>query len=113
LAGTSDAAAVGETSKAESIGASGMVALDFGPAPGTNIASALVTGQTGILSTSPAEAWIQGTDYTSDHNAYEHYMMPQSVAVSVTAVSSGVGFTVTGVTQLRLTGQVVCRWAWN
>jgi hypothetical protein len=95
------------------MGATGTATLNFGAAPGTNTATATVTGQTGILSNSVAEAWFMGVDSTADHNAYEHMIMPLAVTLSVTSVSSGSGFVISASTQLRLTGQVSCRWVWN
>ena len=37
----------------------GTATLDFGAHPGSNEASVAVTGQTSILTTSKAEAWIR------------------------------------------------------
>jgi hypothetical protein len=91
----------------------GTAVLNFGAAPGTNTATVAVTGQTGIVSGSAAEAWFMGVDSTADHNAYEHTIMPLAVALPVTAITPGVGFTITALTQLRLTGQIAVRWVWN
>jgi hypothetical protein len=95
------------------MGATGTVTLNFGSAPGTNTATAVVTGQTGVIAGSDVEAWIMGSDSTADHNAYEHMVMTLEVHPTITAVTAGAGFTVTAITQLRLTGQVACRWVWN
>jgi hypothetical protein len=98
---------------ASGAGPSNRLLIDFGAAPGTNIASAAVTGQTGIVSGSAVEAWIMANDSTADHNAYEHALMPQAVKLTATSITAGTGFTITAVTMLRLTGRIACRWVWH
>jgi hypothetical protein len=88
----------------------GTATLDFGSAPGTNIVSIAVTGQTGIAGTDHVEAWMMGTSTTATHNAYEHMLAP--IKLSVTAISAGTGFTVTGISEYRLTGTFLVHWVW-
>jgi hypothetical protein len=92
----------------------GEAQINFGSAPGTNTATATITGQTKILSTSSINLWIQGTDSTVDHNAAEHtFVLPEYVTLTATAIVPGVSFTVTGVTTLNLTGNIAFRWSWR
>jgi hypothetical protein len=95
------------------MGAQGAATIDFGAAPGTNLASVTVTGQAGVVSGSAVEAWIMGSDSTASHTAYEHMMMAREVEVTPTVISAGSGFVLTALTQLRLTGLVAVRWVWN
>lgn len=95
------------------MGATGTATLDFGAAPGTNIASVTVTGQADIVAGSMVETWIMGNASTADHNAYEHMIMAKAVEVTPTAVTAGAGFVLTGLTELRLRGTVVVRWVWE
>ena len=88
----------------------GTAIIDFGAAPGTNIVSVNVTGQTGILTTSYVMCWINGDDSTASHNAYEHMLSP--IKVNASAISSGVGFTINAITDLRLTGTFSVRYSW-
>lgn len=91
----------------------GSTLLDFGAAPGTNVATVDVTGQTGILGSSNVECWIQGSDHSDDHNAYEHALAPQLFSVLPTTITPGVGFTIQGtsLTQ-RISGNWSVRWVW-
>lgn len=89
----------------------GTTVLDFGAAPGGNVASAAVTGQSGILSGSRVRAWIMGSN--ADHNAYEHQtVLPLKVAVTASEIVAGTGFTIYGTTDMRLTGDVSVAWEW-
>lgn len=91
----------------------GTSTLDFGSAPGTNIATVAVTGQAEIPADAYIEAWFQG-DSTADHNAYEHlYVFPQRVGLVCGDIVAGTGFTVHAETELRLTGTIKCRWVWS
>jgi hypothetical protein len=81
------------------------------PFPGTNRTTMTVTGQAGITPTSHVEAWIQGTDSTADHNAYEHSMVP--VVVRPENIVNAVGFDITCTSELRLTGTWKVHWVWN
>lgn len=90
------------------------VTLNFGAAPGTNTATATVTGQTGITTAAYVEGFWQGNDSTAAHNAYEHkHILPARVGLSADAIVNNVGFDITAVTELRLTDTVKCRVAWN
>lgn len=90
--------------------ATGISTLDFGAVPGTNIASVTVTGQTGITSNSHAEAWMMA-DSTDDHNAVEHQVAP--IKITCGSIVADTGFTITGVTDWRLTGTFKVHWVWS
>jgi hypothetical protein len=88
----------------------GNVTLDFGAAPGTNIATATVTGQTTISATSGVEAYLMGIDTTATHNAVEHSLVP--INLSCISITAGTGFTIQGASEWRLTGTFKVRWVW-
>ena len=91
--------------------AQGTVVLDFGSAPGTNIVTAVVSSAT-ISASSKVEIYMMGTDSTTDHNAYEHSILPLELALSCISITAGVGFTAQAATTLRLTGTFTARWVW-
>jgi hypothetical protein len=91
----------------------GTATINFGAAPGTNIATLVVIGQTAITSTARIKVWFQGGS-TADFNEYEHlYILPGSVELSAATIVNGVGFTIYAKTQLRIRGNIVCRWEWS
>jgi hypothetical protein len=94
-------------------GASGTATLDFGSTPGTNYVTVAVTGQTTIASNSHIRAWIQGTDSTATHNAFEHTLLPLYVNINTSDVIAGTGFTINAITELRLSGTISVRWQWT
>jgi hypothetical protein len=69
--------------------------LDFGAFPGASHATLVITGQTGILSTSLVGAWLFPDD-TADHLAEEHLLEPLMVLVPKTSIVVGTGFTIHG-----------------
>lgn len=89
--------------------ATGFTTLDFGAAPGGNVATIAVTGQASIVSGSIAEAFMMG-DSTVHHNADEHALVP--LKLSCSAVVAATGFTITAVSDWRLTGTFKVRWVW-
>ncbi len=92
---------------------SGTATLNFGAAPGGQLATVAVTGQTGLLSGSNIRVWIQG-EASADHSEYEHTrVLSREIGLSVDTITAGVGFTIVGVTELQLTGTVAVRWQWD
>ena len=91
-------------------GSSGTATLNFGSAPGTNVVSVAVTGQTPFLSSSRITLWMSGDDSTATHNGYEHMVVP--IRLNATGIVAGVGFTVNGITDWRLDGTFTVRWSW-
>lgn len=61
------------------MGANGQTSINFGAYPGANVASVDVTGQTGFVTTSAVEAYIQ-PKATADHSADEHRIEEISIA---------------------------------
>lgn len=91
----------------------GEAVLSFGTAPGTNIVETEVTGQTDIPAGAYVEAWFMG-DNTSDHNSYEHArILPLKVSLAAENVVAGVGFTLVAASEMRITGDVKCRYVWS
>lgn len=88
----------------------GIATLNFGAAPGTNLTTVTVTGQTNILSTSTVSIFIMA-DSTVSHNAIEHQLIPIKLSSSIPI--NGTGFIITGISDWRLTGTFSVRWAWN
>jgi hypothetical protein len=94
-------------------GTMGTATLDFGAAPGGNVAVATVTGQAAILGTAKIKTWLQG-DTSADFNAYEHaYVLPSAVGLAAANIVPGTGFDIVAATELRLAGEVTCRWEWS
>lgn len=91
----------------------GAATLDFGSAPGTNVVIATVTGQTEIVAGSSVKAWVTA-QATADHNAYEHAVIfPARIGLACGDIIEGVGFSIYASTELRLTGDVACKWEWS
>jgi hypothetical protein len=91
--------------------ANGAAVLDFGAAPGTNTAETVVL--TAIPAGASVRAWFQ-SEGNADHNEIEHRLIfPSRVGLTCGAITDGVGFTVYAETELRLTGDVTCRWQWS
>lgn len=90
----------------------GTVTFNFGAAPGTNLVTTAVTGQTSIGSGSKVEIYMMGTDSTATHNAYEHAILPLDLALSCTSITAGTGFTAQAATTQRLTGTIQARFVW-
>lgn len=97
------------------MGAQGTATVNFGAVPGTNTASVVVTGQTGILAASSlCEAWMMADSTVSGaagHNAEEHKLVP--IKLTCGALVDGVGFTIYAETEWRLTSTFQVRWVWE
>ena len=92
---------------------SGTATLAFGATPGTNVVTTAVTGQASITGTSHVEAWFMG-DSTATHNAYEHlHIFAQRIGLACGDLIAGTGFTIYAATELRLTGNITCHYAWS
>ena len=89
--------------------ATGNVLVDFGSAPGTNIVTTTITGQTAIVSTSKVKAVVM-LDSTATHNSYEHMIAP--IKLTCGNIVNGVGFDIYAVTDWRLTGTFNITWEW-
>ena len=78
------------------MGAQGTATLDFGASPGAFDTSVAVTGQSGIVSGSLAEAWIRPVA-SADHTADEHLV--ERIRVVAGNIVAGTGFTIYGYSQ--------------
>lgn len=99
--------------------ASGTTTVDFGAFPGTADASAVVTGQAGIVSGSLVGAWIRPVA-TADHSADEHRVEP--IAIVADTIVAATGFTIYATESVadtpqneghRLYGLFTVAWAWT
>jgi hypothetical protein len=91
--------------------ANGSAVLDFGAAPGTNTVETVVA--TAIPAGAVPRAFFM-SEGNADHNEIEHRLIfPSRVGLTCGAITDGVGFTVYAETELRLTGDVTCRWQWS
>jgi hypothetical protein len=90
--------------------ATGTATIDFGT--GSNEASVAVTGQTGILATSKADAFVMADDTSMDHTANDHRYFETFAALSCGTPTVGVGFTVHARSHQKLTGAWTVRWVW-
>lgn len=88
----------------------GTAVIDFGAAPGTNIVTVVVTGQASIAANSHIFAFVMG-EATAEHNIYEHQVAP--IKLTPGLIVPGTGFTITAVTEWRLTGRFNIHWTWS
>jgi hypothetical protein len=92
--------------------ATGTATIDFGAYPGGNEASVAVTGQTAILATSKADAFVMADDTSLDHTADDHRYFETFAALSCGTPTAGVGFTIHARSHQKLTGRWTLRWVW-
>jgi len=97
------------------MGAQGTADLDFGAFPGKTDAKVDITGQTGIVSGSLAEAWIRPVN-TADHYDEEH--MVEDLRIYAGNITPGTGFTVFGyagssIGTTLIYGVWKIGWVWN
>lgn len=90
----------------------GTATIDFGAYPGSSEASVAVTGQTSILATSKAEAYIMGDDTSSSHTASDHRYVTTLMGLSCGTPTAGTGFTIYGRALDKLQGTWTVRWVW-
>ena len=76
---------------ASSGGAQSVTTIDFGAFPGSSDASLVITGQTGIDTSSVVSAWLQ-PEATDDHTADEHRV--ETISVMAGSVVPATGFTI-------------------
>lgn len=91
----------------------GVATLNFGAYPGTNEASVAVTGQSGILSTSTAQAFVKADDTTADHTANDHAYLPMLIGLACNTPTDATGFTIYARSQHKLQGTFKVRWIWQ
>lgn len=94
----------------------GSAVVDFGSAPGTNVATATVSGQSNILNTSIIKVFITGDSTTvsgsAGHNSFEHMYLSSKLSLAGHSITPGVGFTITAMTDLRISSTLKVHWEW-
>lgn len=90
----------------------GTATINFGAAPGSNEASVSVTGQTAILATSKADAYVMADDTSTDHTASDHRYFETLAALSCGTPTAATGFTIYARSHHKLTGAWSVRWVW-
>lgn len=93
--------------------ATGTATIDFGAFPGSNEASIAVTGQTSILATSKAEAFVMADDTTSDHTASDHRYFAALIGLTCGTPTLATGFTIYARSTEKLQGTFALRWVWS
>lgn len=91
-------------------GNSGTAIIDFGAWPGSNEASVVVTGQTGITPTTPVEAWLMA-EASVDHTAQDATYAALFVSLTVSP-PSGTSFTINARSEHKMQGQFIVRYQW-
>ena len=89
----------------------GTTTLDFGPFPGTNEASATITGQTAITSANIPDAMYR-QEATSDHTVNDHTYAALLSSLTCTVPTAGTGFTITARSAEKLQGTFNINWRW-
>lgn len=78
---------------------------------GSNFASVTVTGQGLIQAGDAIDVWIQGDDFTADHNAEEHKFLP--ISLKATNIVPNQSFDILAFSEYRIKGDIKVRWAWS
>lgn len=87
----------------------GTAEIDFGAWPGSNEASVVVAA-TGVTADTHVEAWVMGSDSTTDHTASDHRYFP--VFAALTTAPGADTFTVYGRSTQKLTGAFKLHYVW-
>lgn len=94
------------------MGAQGTATIDFGATP-VDEATVVITGQTGIVAGSHAEAFFM-KDSTADNGTDEHEEAAALCPLVCESIVAGTGFTIRAMPIAALgTGQFSVRWVWN
>lgn len=91
--------------------ATGTAVIDFGSYPGSNEASVTVTGQSSILATSNAEAWMMA-EASVDHTVNDAAYASLFVSLTCGIPTASTGFTIYARSTEKLQGQFKVRWVW-
>jgi hypothetical protein len=102
------------------MGNTGKTTIDFTAFPGKPDVTKVITGETGIASTSKVEAWVI-PEATADHSIDEHWV--EEIDVSAGNIVAGTGFTIYGVNRhnegsrpggrgYNMYGLFTIGWAW-
>lgn len=87
----------------------GTAEIDFGAFPGSNEASVVVAAD-GVTADTHVEAWVMGSDSTTDHTASDHRYFPVFAALTTQAAAGS--FTVYGRSTQKLTGAFKFHYVW-
>lgn len=87
----------------------GTIEIDF--STGSNEASVNVTGQSSIVSSNSAEAFIMYEDST-EHTANDHAYAAALIGLTCGVPTNGVGFTIFARSTEKLNGKFKLRWVW-
>ena len=90
----------------------GTAIIDFGAFPGSNEASITVTGQSEILATSNAEAYVMGDDTTADKTASDHRYVGLFAVFTCGTPTAASGFPIYGRSTEKLQGTFKVRYVW-
>jgi hypothetical protein len=90
----------------------GSAVLDFGAHPGSNEASAAVTGQGAIGVGSKASAFVMADDTAGTHTASDHRYFARFAGLTCGTPVAATGFTIHARSEYKLTGQFAVRWVW-
>ena len=108
--GSSGAVTIASTAGPGGTVNTGSTSLDFGSAPGTNLVSASIIGQTSIVAGSQINAWMMAST-TVTHNMTEHLLAP--IVVKCGPATAGSGFIIYAYSEIRMTGVFKVQWFWN
>ena len=89
----------------------GSAVIDFGAWPGSNEASAAVTGQASILATSGAEAYLMA-EAAGTHTAADARYAALLIGLSCSVPVAADGFTIYARSLHKMQGQFAVRWVW-
>ena len=103
---------VGANPTWENVLNTGVAIIDFGSAPGSNLTSITVSGQSNISSSSIIKAYINKNS-TASHNEMEHQIVGLALAITTGDIVVGSSFTIHACTMLRLTGSFKINWEWR
>lgn len=87
----------------------GTAEIDFGAFPGSNEASVTVSSA-GVTAATHVEAWVMGSDSTTDHTAADHKYFP--VFAALTTAPGTDEFTIYGRSTQKLQGAWAVHYVW-
>ena len=87
----------------------GTAEIDFGAFPGSNEAS-VTAAAVGVTTDTHVEAWVMGSDSTTDHTAADHKYFP--VFAALTTAPGTDEFTIYGRSQHKLQGAFKVHYVW-
>jgi hypothetical protein len=92
----------------------GSATLDFlgSNQPAKDVATAQVTGQSGILTTSLCRAYLMG-DSTADNDGEAHEIAARLLTLVCGTPTPGQGFAIYGIGDQDCTGIFTVRWMWD